>query len=154
MLHLIRNFPPRHDGRPRGLEAFFRRTIEWRKTDARVGFWTRRRPRRSNELYGGSVYLVVRGETVFRMPFEGIEQVRDFAPRIDAEWLDDWAIVCRPETMLVEARRVDRMQGWRYLDPDEALKDVPRRERSRTRRQTEARNGQNRTHGSNASSRD
>lgn len=131
MLHLMRNFPPRFDGRPRNLDAFFRRTARWRQTDTRVGFWTRRRPKRTNDLAGGSVYFVVRAETVFRMPFERVERVRDFAPRTAAEWLEQWAIVCRPEVVLVASRRVYRMQGWRYLKPEDAPADVARTEGGR-----------------------
>ena len=31
MLHLLRNMPPRIDGRPRNVEAFFRLASTWRK---------------------------------------------------------------------------------------------------------------------------
>ena len=124
MLHLLRNMPPRFNGRPSGVEAFFRLATIEHERGALAGFWTRRRPRRSAELQGGSVYFAVKAETVFRLPFVRIEPVRDFAPRTDEPWLDAWAIVCRPETTLVEAKRIHRLQGWRYLTPQDAPADV------------------------------
>ena len=124
MVHLLRNMPPRISSRPRNLEAFFKLAASWHKHGALAGLWTTRRPKRIDDLRGGSVYLAVKGETVFRMPFVGIERVGDFAPHADEEWHDAWAIVCRPETILVEARRVYRLQGWRYLAPEDAPADI------------------------------
>ena len=124
MLHLLRNMPPRIDGRPRNVEAFFRLAAIWRERGALAGFWTSRRPRRTGELEGGSVYFAVKGETVFRLPFVRVERVRDFAPSTDERWLDAWAIVCRPETTLVQARRIYRLRGWRYLTPENAPADI------------------------------
>ena len=124
MVHLLRNMPPRISSRPRNLEAFFKLAATWHKHGGLAGLWTTRRPKRIDDLRGGSVYLAVKGETVFRMPFVGIERVGDFAPHADEEWQDAWAIVCRPETILVEARRVYRLQGWRYLTPEDAPADI------------------------------
>ena len=124
MLHLLRNMPPRRDGRPRNIEAFFRLAAIYRERGWLAGFWTSRRPRRTSELESGSVYFAVKGETVFRLPFVRIERVRDFAPHAHERWLDAWAIVCRPETTLVEARRVYRLRGWRYLTPEDAPADI------------------------------
>ena len=132
MLHLLRNMPPRIDGRPRDVEAFFRLAAIWRERDSLAGFWTTRRPRRTEDLKGGSVYFTVKGETVFRLPFMRIERVRDFAPHTNERWLDAWAIVCRPETTLVEARRVYRLRGCRYLAPEDAPADISAPERGRT----------------------
>ena len=124
MLHLLRNMSPQFNGQPRNIEAFFRLATVYRARGALAGFWTNRRPRRTTELEGGSVYFAVKGETVFRLPFVRIERVRDFAPHTHERWLDAWAIVCQPETTLVEARRVYRLQGWRYLTPEDAPADV------------------------------
>ena len=96
----------------------------WRERGALAGFWTSRRPRRTVELEGGSVYFAVKGETVFRLPFVRIERVRDFAPQAHERWLDAWAIVCRPETTLVDAKRIYRLRGWRYLAPEDAPPDI------------------------------
>ena len=124
-LHLVRNLPPRMDGRPMDVEAFFRLAAGWaRKGGTYAGFWTRRRPRRTSEMAGGSVYFAVRGETVFRMPFVRMERVSRFQPQAEPDWRNHWAIVCEPVTVLVEARRMRRLQGWRYLTDEQAPKDI------------------------------
>ena len=125
MLHLLRNLPPRIDGRSINVEGFFRLSAKWAaKPGSLAGFWTRRRPRLITELKDGSVYFVVKRETVFRMPFVNITPVREFSPSTAAPWNDAWAIVCRPETTLVEARLVHRLQGWRYLAEGDAPRDL------------------------------
>ena len=91
MLYLLRNMPPRLRGQPHNVEAFFRLAAIYRERGGLAGFWTSRRPRRTNELEGGSVYVAVKGETVFRLPFARIERVRDFAPQAHERWLDAWA---------------------------------------------------------------
>ena len=48
---------------------------------------------------------------MFRMPFDGIERVRDFSSDDAEEWRDAWAIVCRPETTMVAAKRIYRLQA-------------------------------------------
>ena len=42
MLHLLRNMPPRFNGEPRNVEAFFRLATIYRARGALAGFWTRR----------------------------------------------------------------------------------------------------------------
>ena len=124
-LHLLRNLPPKMNGQPTDPETFLRLVRRWgRHESGAAGFWTRRRPRRAAELAGGSVYFVVRGLTMFRMPWAGIERVRDFAPDATPEWLDAWAIVCRPQAVLVRSQRIYRLQGWRYLDANDAPADL------------------------------
>ena len=73
---------------------------------------------------------------MFRMPFHGIERVEDFSSNAAEEWRDAWAIVCLPETTMVPAKRIYRLQGWRYLKPNEAPADVgPGPGRSKLRNQ-------------------
>lgn len=123
-LNLVRRLPPRFGGRAVDPEAFQRLARRWRRQQGLVGFWTRRRPRRETELQGGSVYFVVGRDTMFRLPFVRIERARSFAPDIDPAWRDAWAVVCRPEPVMVKARTVHRPQGWRYLETGDAPADV------------------------------
>ena len=140
MLHLLRNVPPRMGDRPIDVEGFVRLVREWRREpDTQFGTWTRRRPRRELELAGGSVYFVSGGWTVFRMPFVGIVRIETFAIEVAPMWRGAWAIVCEPELTMVESRRIHRLRGWRYLEPDQAPKDCDDgtgRERGETRTRT------------------
>ena len=125
MLHLMRNVPPRINRRPVTPEAFVRLVRQWARDPGTLGgTWTRRRPKRADELAGGSVYFVAKGWTLFRAPFAGIERIADFTPDPDPEWADAWAILYEPRPVMVESRRVYRLQGWRYLTPEDAPPDV------------------------------
>ena len=125
MLHLLRNCPPRIDGRPLTPEAFLKLIARWGRTPGTLGgTWTRRRPSRADELSGGSVYFAAKGWTLFRAPFAGLERVADFTPDPDPEWRDAWAILFEPRPVMVESRRVHRLQGWRYLEPGDAPPDA------------------------------
>ena len=126
MVHLVRNLPPRFNGKPIDTEGFFRLCRQWRgRVGAEVGFWTRRRPKREAELGESSVYFAIRGETVFRLPLVRIERMKEFTERIEPMWSGAWAMVCRPEPTLVEPKRLYRLQGWRYLEQDDTPRDVP-----------------------------
>ena len=125
MLHLIRNLPPTMDGKPIDTEQFCERTAEMTgKPGGRIGLWTQRRPTREAELANGSVYLVVKGETVLRMPFDSICRVSDFTDRAEPWWQDAWAIVCLPTPIIVESKRFYRLRGWRYLTAEDAPSDI------------------------------
>ena len=77
MLHIRRESPPRLDGRPISPESLSRIRC-WNHTGALFGTCTRRKPGRTAELEGGSVYFVARGWTLFQAPLVRIEPVRDF----------------------------------------------------------------------------
>ena len=125
MVHLVRTIPPHPDGTPRQVDVFLQLVAEWRREGGgELGTWTRRRPRRETDLAGGSVYFTAGGWTVFRMPFVRIERVGDFNENAAAEWANAWAIVCRPEPVMVRGKRIYRLRGWRYLPPADTPGDV------------------------------
>ena len=124
-LHLLRDMPPAINGRSVDFLAFRRLVSQWAREHGVVfGSWTRRAPRRASELAGGSVYFVVKGETLFRMPFDGLEPVRDGFPDAPARFLDHTAIICAPRVVMVEAYKVRRLCGWRYLDDADTPADL------------------------------
>ena len=125
MLHLIRNLPPQFGGRPIDTEEFCKRAAEIAADpDGLIGLWTQRRPTRTAELAGGSVYLVVKGETVLRMPFDSVCRVTEFTDQAEPWWDNAWAIVCLPRPTLVASQRVYRLRGWRYLTAEDAPADI------------------------------
>ena len=68
-------------------------------------------PRRAAELAGGSAYFIVKGSTLFRMPFLGLEPVRDGFPDVPECYRDHTAIVCAPHIVMVEARTIRFLRG-------------------------------------------
>lgn len=125
-LHLLRGFvqwTDRRTGEPiKTVDA----AAEWVEHIATLGFdrfytWSTRRPKRIDELAGGSVYFVGgerRAQALFRMPFTGIEEA------------DGGVAICmRPELIRCEPWFVGRVRGWRYLDADKAPPDLPQRAR-------------------------
>ena len=131
-LHLLRGMPAAINGRSVDFLAFRRLVNQWAREHGVVfGSWTRRAPRRASELAGGSVYFVVKGATLFRMPFDGLEPVRDGFPDAPARFLDHTAIICAPRVVMVEAYKVRRLCGWRYLDDADAPPDLGPRARRR-----------------------
>lgn len=124
-LHLLRGLPPNIDGKPVDFEAFRRLVRRWsREPDTLFGSWTKHTPRRVDELAGGSVYFVHKRETLFRMPFLGIEPVREFAPDADPKFSNHVAICCAPEIVMVARQPVRFLRGWRYLRGEDAPPDI------------------------------
>ena len=76
---------------------------------------TRFRPKRADELVGGSIYWIVKHRLAARQAILG------FADREE-----DRRIVIRlhPELVLVRALPRRAHQGWRYLAPDDAPPDL------------------------------
>lgn len=126
-LHLLRGVPPNINGEPVDFETFRRLVRLWASSEPPhvFGSWTRNKPRRASELDGGSVYFVRKGETLFRMPFLGLERVGDFAPDAEPHYLNHTAIVCAPRIVMVEAHKVRFLRGWRYLEEKDAPPDLP-----------------------------
>lgn len=82
---------------------------------------TRMVPKRADELVdGGSLYWVIRGEIQCR---ERILAVRPFVDK-DGIGRCHIALDCRP--VLVEPRPYRAFQGWRYLAPKDAPRDLDR----------------------------
>lgn len=81
---------------------------------------TRNAPRRRDELLdGGSMYWVINGSLLARQRITGItDDHRDDNTPCTAILLD-------PEVVPLVGRVTRPFQGWRYLDPDEAPRDLP-----------------------------
>ncbi|MBD3624402.1 MAG: DUF1489 domain-containing protein [Rhodobacteraceae bacterium] len=81
---------------------------------------TRMWPRRQDELLdGGSIYWVIKGTVLARQP------VIDLQERIDAEGIRRCAIVLEPGLIRTKPQPRRAFQGWRYLKPEDAPRDLP-----------------------------
>ncbi len=82
---------------------------------------TRMVPKRAeNLLDGGSLYWVIRGQIMCR---ERIAAVRPF---VDKEGVGRCRLVLIPKVILVEPRPYRAFQGWRYLNAEDAPRDLDR----------------------------
>ena len=124
-LHLLKVFVPHIDGRLKDYRSVRRILARWCGMGGiEFGIWTRHAPRRAEELEGGSVYCVWKGEIRFRLTLRRICPVVEFKPDlINSRFSDHTAIVCRPCAIDVE-RRPLRMRGFRYLESRDAPPDV------------------------------
>ncbi|SNT74782.1 DUF1489 family protein [Amphiplicatus metriothermophilus] len=94
--------------------------------NAREGRWgrvsehvTRLFPRRTAELLdGGSLYWVIKGVVLARQALVGFE------PVTGADGIARCAILLKPEVVPVEAQPRRAFQGWRYLRPEDAPRDL------------------------------
>ena len=87
--------------------------------DARPRHVTRMWPRRADEiLEGGSLYWVIRGLICVR------QRIEAFRPVTGADGIGRCAIVLSPALVRVHPRRRGAFQGWRYLKPDDAPRDL------------------------------
>jgi hypothetical protein len=82
---------------------------------------TRMVPKRMDELVdGGSLYWVVKGQLACR---QALVAVRPFT---DGEGIGRCHLVLEPTVIPVEPRPYRPFQGWRYLDPRDAPRDLGR----------------------------
>ena len=82
---------------------------------------TRMVPKRAEEiLEGGSIYWVIRGQIMCR------ERVLAIRPFVDKEGIGRCHLVLDPKCVLVEPRPYRAFQGWRYLAPKDAPRDLDR----------------------------
>ena len=82
---------------------------------------TRMTPRRRDEvLDGGSLYWVIRGVLQVRQP------IRDLRPVKGDDGIERCEIVLEPVLVPTERRQKRPFQGWRYLDPKDAPRDISR----------------------------
>ena len=81
-------------------------------------FVTRNRPKRFDAvLAGGSMYWIVKGSIRVRQRVIGLD------PVVDHEGRKGCAIRFDPELVETEALPYKPIQGWRYLEADEAPRD-------------------------------
>jgi hypothetical protein len=82
---------------------------------------TRMVPKRADELLdGGSIFWVIKGEIMCR------EKILDIRPFVDKEGIGRCRLVLDPKCVLVEPRPFRAFQGWRYLEPKAAPRDLSR----------------------------
>jgi hypothetical protein len=93
----------------RTLEALEKRIVA-RTRDGEVRVVTRMRPKRCDELVGGSIYWIVKHRLV------ACQQILRFDDRSDGR-ID---IVCSGELVVIPASPKRAHQGWRYLEEDGA----------------------------------
>jgi hypothetical protein len=80
---------------------------------------TRMVPKRADELTdGGSLYWVIRGEIMCR------QRIRDIRPFRDKDGVGRCGVVLEPKVVLVQPRPFRAFQGWRYLAPKDAPRDL------------------------------
>ena len=81
---------------------------------------TRMWPKRADELLsGGSIYWVVKGSLLCRQRIVRLDEY------IGADGIRRCAIVIGPELIRVVPSLKRPFQGWRYLKPEDAPKDLP-----------------------------
>ena len=89
------------------LEALQKR-VAMRARDAEIRVVTRMRPKRMDELVGGSLHWIVKHRIIAR------QQILRFEDRSDGR-ID---IVCSAELVVVPAVPKRAHQGWRYLETE------------------------------------
>lgn len=82
---------------------------------------TRMWPKRAEEiLNGGSIYWVIKGETLARQRITGFDEV------IGADGIRRCGILLDPQIVRVSPVLRRPFQGWRYLDPADSPPDLRR----------------------------
>ena len=96
------------------VEALRRRQLS-RLQDGYVPVTTRYRPKRADELIGGSIYWIVKHRISVRQTILGFEESEA-----------DRRTIIRLDPVLVPVRALPRRahQGWRYLAPADAPPDL------------------------------
>jgi hypothetical protein len=92
-----------------------KRRLEKRAEGGEVPIVTRYRPKRAEELIGGSIYWIVKQRIAARQTILGFDERpsdRKTIIRLDAELVPVCALAKRGH------------QGWRYLDPADAPPDL------------------------------
>ncbi|MFQ6551782.1 DUF1489 family protein [Aestuariibius insulae] len=101
--------------------------IDWQQNrskqriDGRYYHQTRMWPKRVDEiLAGGSIYWVIAGVMQAR------QRIISFEPMIGADGISRCAIMLDDEIVRTEAVLRRPFQGWRYLKPEDAPRDLPK----------------------------
>jgi hypothetical protein len=82
---------------------------------------TRMVPKRAAELTGGgSLYWVIKGQIMCR------ERILDIRPTTGKDGIKRCQVVLDGKIVLVEPRPRSAFQGWRYLEAEEAPRDLSR----------------------------
>ena len=90
------------------------------RRDGRYYHLTRMWPKRADELLdGGSIYWVIQGVVLARQRIEALEEMTG------TDGIRRCAIFLNPEIVRTEAMTKRPFQGWRYLKPEDAPRDLP-----------------------------
>lgn len=92
-----------------------KRRLESRVRDGVVPVVTRFRPKRAEELIGGSIYWIVKQRIAARQTILGFDLRKSDRKTI---------ILLDPKLVPVRATAKRGHQGWRYLDPADAPPDL------------------------------
>src|SRR3954464_14079512 len=79
---------------------------------------TRMTPKRDQELLGGSLYWVIRGEIAAREKIIAIEPFRD------RDGIGRCRLIMQPKVIAVSPRPMRAFQGWRYFMEGDAPSDL------------------------------
>ncbi len=80
---------------------------------------TRMIPKRKDELLdGGSLYWVIKGNIQVR------QHLADIRPFVDPQGIRRCDLVMEPRLILTEWQPRRAFQGWRYLKPEDAPRDI------------------------------
>ncbi len=81
---------------------------------------TRMTPRRGDELLkGGSIYWVIKGIIQAR------QKLLELRPIMDDEGVAHCALILDPKLVRTQPQPRRPFQGWRYLKPEDAPRDMP-----------------------------
>ena len=102
------------------LEDWIAKKLRAQKTRKREHIHTTRMvPKRADELIdGGSLFWVIRGAVMCR------ERILGVRPFIDKDGVGRCRLMLDGKVVLVQPRPFRAFQGWRYLDPDAAPRDL------------------------------
>lgn len=81
---------------------------------------TRMMPKRGEELIGGSLYWVIRGQISCR------ERILDLRPTTGKDGIRRCQVVMDGKVVPVEPKPYRAFQGWRYYDAKDAPRDLSR----------------------------
>jgi hypothetical protein len=79
---------------------------------------TRMMPKQAEQLIGGSLYWVIRGQVSCR------ERILDIRPTTGKDGIRRCQIVMDGKIVPVEPKPYRAFQGWRYYDPKDAPRDL------------------------------
>ncbi|NBJ10106.1 DUF1489 family protein [Microvirga arsenatis] len=80
---------------------------------------TRMVPKRVDELLdGGSLFWVIKGQVAAR------QRLLDVRPFTDGDGIGRCRLLLEPKVIPVQPRPFRPFQGWRYLDPKDAPRDI------------------------------
>jgi hypothetical protein len=91
-----------------------RKRQESRVADGCVPIITRFKPKRADELIGGSIYWIIKHRLTARQAILGFAEAEDRRTLIRLD----------PDLVLVSAFPKRAHQGWRYLSPEDAPTDL------------------------------